>query len=45
MNVTVQEKVSKKTGKKYNVLVVECDNGYTLELFLTNEQAFILKSL
>lgn len=37
-----EKRLSKKSGKEYVVLVIEFENGYKLETFLTNEQNFIL---
>lgn len=40
-----EKRVSKKTGKDYVVLVLEFENGYKFESFLTNEQDFILRDV
>ena len=39
----IESRVSGKTGKPYKVLVLKFENGYIMETFLNNEQAFILK--
>lgn len=41
-NITIEERVSKKTGKPYKMLVITTESGYQCELFLSNEQAFCL---
>lgn len=40
-----QKRVSKKTGSEYEVLVIVFENDYKLEVFLNNEQQFILHSI
>lgn len=44
-NITVEERVSKKTGNAYHVLVVAFKTGYKLELFINNEQFYILSTI
>lgn len=39
----VEERLSKKTGNSYKVLVLEFENGYKHEVYgISNEFAFIL---
>lgn len=40
-----EERVSKKSGNKYQMLVVVFANGYKLETFLNNEQQYILNEV
>lgn len=40
-----ERRVSAKKGTTYEVLVLNFDNGYKLDTFLTNEQLFILKDV
>lgn len=40
-NVYRENRTSKK-GNSYQVVVIEFDNGYKLEEFMTNEMMFIL---
>lgn len=40
-NVWRAERVS-KAGRTYQVLVIEFENGYKYETFLSNEQQYIL---
>ena len=37
-----EQRVSKKSGNSYEVIVFVFENGYKFESFLNNEQAFIL---
>lgn len=37
-----REERTSKAGRKYQVLCIEFENGYTLEQFLSNEQQYIL---
>ena len=37
-----REERNSKAGRKYQVLCIEFENGYTLEQFLSNEQQYIL---
>ena len=39
----MEERISKKSGNKYVVLVLEFENGYQTDVFLSNEQKFILQ--
>lgn len=41
-DIKIEERISKKTGKPYKMLVIMTESGYTCELFLSNEQAFCL---
>lgn len=41
----MEERISKKSGNKYVVLVLEFENGYSTDVFLSNEQKFILQSV
>ena len=41
----MEERISKKSGNKYVVLVLEFENGYQTDVFLSNEQKFILQSV
>lgn len=41
----MEERISKKSGSKYVVLVLEFENGYKTDTFLSNEQKFILQSI
>lgn len=41
----MEERISKKSGNEYIVLVLEFENGYTTDVFLSNEQKFILQSI
>lgn len=41
----MEERISKKSGNKYIVLVLEFENGYKTDVFLSNEQKFILQSI
>jgi len=43
--VVVDTRISAKTNKPYSMLQVVCSGDYTLELFLTAEQAYILNGL
>jgi len=44
--VTVElDKLSSRTGKKYANIQVHLEGGYTLEFFLNNDQANIVKML
>lgn len=40
---SVTEKISNKTNNPYYMVEIDVDNDYTLSLFLTNEQAEILR--
>lgn len=40
-----EERTSAKTGKQYQVLVIKFENGYELDVFLSNEQKFILSDV
>lgn len=40
-----EERVSKKSGNKYQVIVVEMENGYKYANFLNNEQQYCLDEL
>ena len=45
VNCYRENRISAKTGNSYQVLVLEFDNGYKLEQFLSNEQQFILSNV
>lgn len=40
-----ETRVSNKSGREYTVLVLVFENGYKLDVFLSNEQQFILKDV
>ena len=40
-----EERISKKSGNKYQMLVIVFENGYKYESFLSNEQQYILKDV
>lgn len=40
-----ENRVSKKTGNAYQVIVIVFENGYHLETFLNNEQQYILANI
>lgn len=44
-DVTTDTRKSSKTGKDYNVVTIEFQNGYKHESFLNNEQQFILNQI
>lgn len=37
-----ENRMSTKTNKSYQVLVLKFNNGYTMDVFLNNEQQYIL---
>ncbi len=39
----IERRLSKK-GSEYDVLVLEFENGYKMQVFMTDEQKFILSS-
>lgn len=41
----VERRLSKKSGSEYEVLVLEFENGFKMDVFMTNEQKFILSSV
>lgn len=43
--VNLEERVSKKTGEKYEVLIIEFPNGYKKQVFLEYAEIFMLKQL
>lgn len=40
-----ENRVSKRTGNAYQVIVIVFENGYHLETFLNNEQQYILANV
>lgn len=44
-SVRIDERISSKTNKPYRMLVTEFKNGYSVEMFLTNDQLYILNGL
>ena len=44
-NVTIEERISKKSGGKYWVMVTTFENGYQITTFLNQDQVFILSGL
>ncbi len=40
-----EKRVSSKKGTMYEVLVLKFENGYTMDVFLNNEQKFIIDSV
>lgn len=40
-----ENRVSKKTGNAYQVLVLVFENGYKMDTFLSNEQQYILNEV
>lgn len=43
--VSIEERVSKKSGGKYWVMVTTFENGYQITTFLNQDQVFILSGL
>ena len=41
----MEQRISKKNGSTYIVVVLEFENGYKTDVFLTNEQKFILQPI
>lgn len=41
----VERRLSKKSGSEYEVLVLEFENGFKMDVFMTNEQKFILSTI
>lgn len=37
-----ERRISQKKGTQYEVLVLKFGNGYTMDVFLSNEQKYIL---
>lgn len=43
--IEVQERVSKKTGNKYKVLIISFPNGYEKMVFLDSAELFMFEEL
>lgn len=41
----VRENRTSKNGREYQVLVLFFENGYKMDVFLSNEQQFILNNI
>lgn len=44
-SMSIEQRISNKTGNTYNVLVIKFENGYKYESFLNNEQYFIISNI